>query len=70
MTHFVAGRQNQRGAAVFIVVMVITLLTAVGMFAARSASLVDVASGYGRNAMQTQYVSEYGAILTSHELST
>lgn len=64
------GRQDQRGAAVFIVVMVITLLTAVGIFAARSASLVDVASGYNRQSLQTQYVTDYGVMLTSHELST
>lgn len=63
-------RQKQRGAAVFIVVMVITLLTAVGIFAARSASLVDVASGYNRQSLQTQYVSDYGVLLTTHELST
>ena len=71
MSHFVVKRrENQRGAAVFIVVMVVTLLTAVGIFAARSASLVDVASGHGRHSLQTQYVSEYGAVLVSHELST
>ena len=61
---------HQRGAAVFIVVMVITLLTAVGIFAARSASLVDVASGYSRQSLQTEYVSDYGVLLTAHELST
>jgi hypothetical protein len=64
------GREKQRGAAVFIVVMVITLLTAVGIFAARSASLVDQASGYNRQSLQTQYVSDYGILLTTHELST
>ncbi len=63
-------RQHQRGAAVFIVVMVVTLLTAVGIFAARSASLVDVASGYNRESLQTQYISDYGLLLTAHELST
>jgi len=63
-------RHDQRGAAVFIVVMVVTLLTAVGIFAARSASLVDVAAGYSRQSLQTQYVSEYGVLLTTHELST
>jgi hypothetical protein len=64
------GRSRQRGAAVFIVVMVITLLTAVGIFAARSASLVDVASGYNRQSLQTQYVADYGVLLTAAELST
>ena len=64
------GRQHQRGAAVFIVMMVVTLLTAVGIFAVRSASLVDVATGYNRQSLQTQFVSDYGVMLTTHELST
>lgn len=63
-------RQDARGAAVFIVVMVVTLLTAVGVFAIRSASLVDVASGYNRQSLQTEYVTDYGVLLTTHELST
>ena len=65
-----AGRQHERGAAVFIVAMVVTLLTAVGVFAIRSASLVDVASGYNRQSLQTEYVADYGVLLTAHELST
>ena len=62
------ARRQQRGAAVFIVVMAITLLTAVGIFAARSASLVDVATGHSRQALQTQYVTEYGIMATATEL--
>lgn len=65
-----ARRQQERGAAVFIVVMVVTLLTAVGIFAIRSASLVDVASGYNRQGLQTEYVADYGVLLAAHELST
>ena len=65
-----ARRQDERGAAVFIVVMVVTLLTAVGVFAIRSASLVDVASGYNRQSLQTEYVTDYGLLLAAHELST
>ncbi len=53
-------RAHERGAALFIVVLVIMLLTAIGIFAARSASLVDVASGYDRQAVQTEYIAEYG----------
>ena len=52
-------RQAERGAAVFIVVMVITLLTAVGVFAVRSASLADVAAGYDREGAQAALVAEY-----------
>jgi hypothetical protein len=63
-----ARRADERGAAIFIVVMVITLLTAVGVYAARSATMVDVAAGHARQALQTQYVAEYGAIVATTEL--
>jgi hypothetical protein len=63
-------RRGERGAAVFIVVMVITLLTAIGVFAARSASLVDMATGYDRQATQARLVSEYAGRLTASELGT
>src|SRR5690606_38428134 len=50
----------QRGNALFVVVMVITLLTAVGLFAMRSASLSNLAAGYNRQGTQTLYLSEFG----------
>lgn len=53
------ARNQQRGAAVFIVVMVLTLLTAIGIFAIRSASLVTVASGHLRQEAQTAHFGEY-----------
>jgi hypothetical protein len=52
----------QRGAAVFIVVMVLTLLTAVGVFAVRSASLADVAAGYDREASQASLIAQYATV--------
>ena len=61
-------RERERGAALFVVVMVITLLTAVGIFAARSTSLVDAATGYGRQAAQTLALADYGAKLVASEL--
>jgi hypothetical protein len=54
-----SARRRERGAAVFIVMMVITLLTAVGLFAVRSASLADVAAGYDREGAQASLVAEY-----------
>ena len=54
-----AAREGERGAAVFIVVMVLTLLTAVGLFAVRSASLADLAAGYDREGAQASLVAEY-----------
>jgi hypothetical protein len=64
----IALHRNERGAALFVVVMVITLLTAVGIFAARSTSLVDAATGYGRQAAQTLALADYGAKLVASEL--
>jgi hypothetical protein len=58
-------RSRERGAAVFIVMLAITLLTGLGIWAARSASLVDTASGYSRQALQTQYVADLGIETTT-----
>jgi hypothetical protein len=61
-------RGSERGVAVFVVVMAITLLTGVGLFTAHSAMMVDQASGYVRLARQTQYLGEYGTLTTAAEL--
>jgi len=61
-------RRSERGAAVFVVVMVITLLTAIGVFALRSASLVDQATGYDRQMAQTLALTEYAGRAVSAEL--
>lgn len=54
-------RRQQRGAAVFIVVMVLTIVSAIGVFSMRSASLVDLATGYNRQSVQAAFQAEYGA---------
>ena len=54
-------RRDQRGAAVFVVALAIVLLSGLGAWAMQTARLVDQASGYGRSALQTQYVAELGA---------
>ncbi len=64
------SRSNERGAALFIVVLVIALLTAVGMFAARAASLTDVAAGYDRQALQTLALAEYAAKAGTAQMGT
>lgn len=63
-------RRRERGAAVFVVVMAITLLTAVGLFAAHSATLVDQASGHARLARQTVSLAEYGTLAAAAELGS
>lgn len=63
-------RQAQRGAAVFIVVMVLTLLTAMGVFAVRSASLADQAAGYEREGAQAALIAQYGITATAAYMAT
>ena len=59
------ARSDQRGAAVFIVVMVLTLLTAVGIFAVRSAAMADAAAGYDREGAQAALIAQYGITATT-----
>lgn len=63
-------RHGERGAAVFVVVMALTMLTAVGVFGIRAASLANAASGYERQNTQNHYVSEYGMLGAVAELSS
>ena len=63
-----AHHTSQRGAAVFVVVLVISLLTAIGVFALRSVSLVNLAAGYDRQASQTFYLSEYAGRAVAAEV--
>ena len=59
------GRRQQRGAAVFIVVMVLTLLTAVGIWAVRAASMADMAAGFDREGSQAGLIAQYGITSTT-----
>jgi len=64
-----ARHASERGAAVFIVMMAILLLSGIGVWSMHSASLVDRASGYERMSLQAQYVSELGLTAASSYLS-
>ncbi len=48
--------------------LVITTLSALGLFAVRSASLADLASGYGRQLVQTHYVADYAVLSLAADL--
>jgi len=63
------SRRSERGAVIFIVIMVLTVLSAIGIFAARAAGLNQRMSGYARQATQTAYVAEYGTLAMIDELS-
>jgi Tfp pilus assembly protein PilX len=54
-------RRRGRGMAVFLVVLVLTLVSAIGVFSMRSASLVDLATGFNRQNVQATLMAEYGA---------
>ena len=66
----VRKRQAQRGAAVFMVLMVTALLAAVGIFAVRSAGLADQAAGYDREGAQAALIAEYAITATSAYMAT
>jgi Tfp pilus assembly protein PilX len=61
-------RRRQRGSALFITVMVITVLTAIGMFSMHAASLADRAAGFNRQGVQTMYVAEFAARAVTAEM--
>ena len=58
----------QRGNALFVVVTIVTLLTAVGLFSMRAASLAEQAAGFNRLGTQTTYISEFAARTVASEL--
>jgi len=64
------SRRGERGAAIFIVLLVVSLMSALGMYAVRSASLADLASGYNRQQVQTHYVADYAVSALSADIST
>ncbi|MFT3767337.1 MAG: PilX N-terminal domain-containing pilus assembly protein [Minicystis sp.] len=63
------SRASQRGATLFVVLLVMTLLMGIGAFAARSAHLATASSGYVRHQTQARYVGEYGLMMATALLS-
>ena len=62
-------RVRRRGAATFIVLFAVLLLSGLGIWAMQMSSLVDQASGYSRMALQTQYTAELGIHASTSVLS-
>ena len=64
-------RRHQRGATIFVVLLVITLLSGIGLFAARVTGSVDAATGYARQAAQAKglalYATQMSAALLANE---
>ena len=61
------ARKSERGTTVLVVVMVTTLVTAIGVLAVRNASLIDQAVGYSRLSSQTTALAELGTTATIAE---
>jgi hypothetical protein len=61
------ARKSERGTTVLVVVMVTTLVTAIGVLAVRNASLIDQAVGYSRLSSQTAALAELGTTATVAE---
>lgn len=51
-------RRNERGATVFVVVLVLGMLTGIGMFAAQAASIATSTTGAARVSTQSRYFAE------------
>lgn len=62
-----AGRQ--RGAAILVVMLVFAALSALGLFAVRSASLTDLAAGYDREMTQTHFIGDYAVYALAADIA-
>jgi hypothetical protein len=63
-------RADERGAALFIVVLIVVLLTAIGAFAAHATSLTQTASGYSRRAASAFYLAEFATNLVASDMAS
>ncbi len=63
------ARKNERGTTVVVVVMVTTLITAIGVFAVRNVTQVDQAVGYSRQSGQTNALAELGTTAAMAEIA-
>jgi hypothetical protein len=64
------SRGSERGTALFVVVLVITLLTGVGIYAVHTSALVDRAAGQSNQAAQAAYAAELSTLVAVAHLST
>lgn len=64
------NRGSERGAALFVVVLVITLLTGVGVYAVHTSTLVDRAAGQSNQAAQSAYATELSTLVAVAHLGT
>jgi hypothetical protein len=64
------ARKAERGTTVVVVVLVTTLITAIGVFAVRNVNQVDRAVGYSRQAAQSIALAELGTTAAMAEVAS
>jgi hypothetical protein len=62
------ARKGERGTTVVVVVLVTTLITAIGVFAVRNVNQIDRAVGYSRQAAQSNALAELGTTAAMAEI--
>ncbi|MRG91962.1 hypothetical protein [Polyangium spumosum] len=63
------ARRRERGATVFVVVLVIAMLTGIGLFAAQASTIATSTSGISRVTTQSRYFSESAMNAVTAKLS-
>ena len=58
MTRLALNRRDERGATVFVVVLVLAMLTSIGLFAAQASSIATSTTGAARLSTQSRYFAE------------
>lgn len=64
------SRKTERGTTVVVVVLVTTLITAIGIFAVRNVSQIDQAVGYSRQSGQSNALAELGTTAALAEIGS
>ncbi|HEX2876053.1 MAG TPA: hypothetical protein VHP33_32605 [Polyangiaceae bacterium] len=63
-------RKGERGTTVLVVVMVTTLITAIGIFAVRNISQIDMAVGFSRQSAQATALAELGTTAAMAQINS
>jgi hypothetical protein len=64
------SRKGERGTTVLVVVMVTTLITAIGIFAVRNISQIDMAVGFSRQSAQATALAELGTTTAMAQINS
>lgn len=63
------SRARSRGAVMLVLAMTLAVLAALGLYALKAASTEVKTSGYARQSAQTQYMAEYGVLVSTQSMA-